>query len=104
MTSVALGTMKGQPVVVSGGADGTVRVWELASGAPRGKPLRADEYGVSSVALGARLEGRTMIVSGTHRGSLSLLDLTSSVPRRRTLQCHIGWVNSVALGLQGAVR
>ena len=38
--AVAVGALPdGTPVIVSGGRDGTVRVWRLADGAPVGKPL-----------------------------------------------------------------
>ena len=49
---VAAGVLAdGIPVVVSGGRDGTVRVWRLADGSPVGEPLRgAAVAGVSAVA------------------------------------------------------
>jgi WD40 repeat protein len=46
-----------------GGDDGTVRVWDLASGAPRGEPLRGHDGRVYSVVLGT-LDGRPVVVSG----------------------------------------
>jgi WD40 repeat protein len=52
-----------RPVIVSGGEDGTVRVWDLASGSPRGEPLPGHEGWVGSVALGM-LGDRPVIVSG----------------------------------------
>ena len=61
--SVAVGELEGRAVVVSGGWDGTVRVWDLASGRARGEPLRGHEGSVLSVAAG-ELEGRAVIVSG----------------------------------------
>ena len=38
-------------MIVSGGDDETVRVWDLASGRPVGQPLKGHESGVESVAL-----------------------------------------------------
>ena len=40
MNAVAVGALPdGTPVIVSGGGDGTVRVWRLADGTPVGEPL-----------------------------------------------------------------
>ena len=40
MNAVAVGALPdGTPVVVSGGDDGTVRVWRLADGTPVGEPI-----------------------------------------------------------------
>ena len=51
--AVAFGTIDGAPVVVSGGADATVRLWDARTGAPRGEPLLGHERGVNAVAFGA---------------------------------------------------
>ena len=50
-------------MIVSGGGDGAVRVWDLDTGRPVGEPLRGHEGYVRSVAVGER-EGRAVIVSG----------------------------------------
>jgi WD40 repeat protein len=40
VSAVAVGVLPdGTPVIVSGGGDGTVRVWRLADGTPAGEPL-----------------------------------------------------------------
>ena len=44
MTAVAVGALPdGTPVIVSGGDDGTVRVWRLADGTPVAEPLDLSE-------------------------------------------------------------
>ena len=71
MTSVALGTLDGRPVIVSGyvrdsddSYKGAVRVWDLTKNrALHSELLRGHDGAVSSVALGT-LDGRPVIVSG----------------------------------------
>jgi WD40 repeat protein len=63
VTSVAVGELEGRPLIVSGGDDGTVWMWELADGSPIGEPLTAHDGPVSAVAVG-ELDGRPVIVSG----------------------------------------
>jgi WD40 repeat protein len=44
VTQLAVGALPdGTPVIISGGRDGTVRVWRLADGAPVGEPLSLPE-------------------------------------------------------------
>ena len=54
---VAVGELDGRPVIVTGGQDGTVRVWDLDGGAPLGMPLGGDDEHVIVVAV-AELDGR----------------------------------------------
>ena len=60
---MAVGERHGRPVIVSGGDDGTVRVWDLDSGEPVLGPLTGHDGGVQAVAVGQR-HGRPVIVSG----------------------------------------
>lgn len=60
--AVALGEMDGRPIAVTGGADHTVRVWDLAAGQQLGEHLVSDTS-VTSVAVG-RLGRRTIAVTG----------------------------------------
>jgi WD40 repeat protein len=95
--SSALGTLDERLVIVSGGWDGTVRVWDLASGAPHVEPLRGHDVQVNSVALGT-LGGRSVIVSGGWDGTLRVWDLASGATHGAPLRGHEGEVSSVALG------
>ena len=74
-------------MIVSGGNDKTVRVWDLTSGAPRGEPLRGHEDWVTSVALGT-LEDRPVIASGGLDKTVRVWDLISGVPRGEPLRGH----------------
>ena len=43
----------GTPVIISGGGDGTVRVWRLADGTPVGEPLSGHTAGCRGGGRGA---------------------------------------------------
>ncbi|GAA4736773.1 WD40 repeat domain-containing protein [Phytohabitans rumicis] len=59
----AVAVMDGRTIVVSGGADKTVRVWDAATGAPVGDPYTGHIDEVWSAAVG-QMDGRTIVVSG----------------------------------------
>ena len=61
--AVAVGRAGDRDVIVSGSDDGTVRVWDAATGQPVGQPLTGHTGGVSAVAVG-RAGDRDVIVSG----------------------------------------
>ena len=50
--------LDGRPVVVSGSDDGTVRVWELATGTPVGDPFTGHTGSVTAVAVRAAMAAR----------------------------------------------
>ena len=79
--AVAVGELEGRPVVVSGGDDGTVRVWDLATGTPVGDPFTGHTGAVNAVAVG-ELEGRPVVVSGGDDGTVRVWDLA---PGRRSV-------------------
>jgi WD40 repeat protein len=84
-------------VIVSGGGDGTVRIWELAGGAPIGEPLRGHEGAVSAVAVG-ELDGRPVIVSGGYDGTVRIWELAGGAPIGEPLRGHDDLVLTVAVG------
>ena len=60
---MAAGEVDGTPVAVSGGPDGTVRVWDLRAGAARGEPLRGTKPRGLAVAAG-EVDGIPVAVTG----------------------------------------
>ena len=89
VSAVAVGERHGRPVIVSGGDDGTVRVWDLESGEPVLGPLTGHDGGVSAVAVGER-HGRPVIVSGGGDGTVRVWDLESGEPVLGPLTGHDG--------------
>jgi hypothetical protein len=63
VNAVAAAELDGRPVVISGSADGTVRIWDLATGAPVGTPFTRLGDTVVAVAA-AELDGRPVVISG----------------------------------------
>ena len=63
VAAVAVGRAGDRDVIVSASHDGTVRVWDAATGQPRGRPLTGHTGMVAAVAVG-RAGDRDVIVSG----------------------------------------
>ncbi|MGX1676485.1 AAA family ATPase [Streptomyces sp. NPDC055400] len=97
--SVVLGLVGPREVVVSGCFDGTVRIWDAASGAEFGAPLTLDSA-VMAVALG-RIGDHDLIVTGDEEGCVRVWDTASLAPVGAPLTGHDGAVNAVALGRVG---
>ena len=97
MNAVAVGELDGRPVVVSGSSDETVRVWDLATGAPVGDPFTGHTGGVRSVAVG-ELDGRPVVVSGSGDETVRVWDLATGAPVGDPFTGHAGEVNAVAVG------
>jgi WD40 repeat protein len=87
-------------VVVSGGEDGTVRVWDLETGASCGEPLRGHDGLVNAVAVGA-VGGRHVVVSGGEDGTVRVWDLETGASRGEPLRGHDFGVLAVAVGVVG---
>ncbi|MEU0485700.1 caspase family protein [Streptosporangium sp. NPDC006013] len=95
--SLAAGELDGTPIVASGGQDGTVRVWDLATGYQRGQPLKGHKGDVYSMAFG-QLDRKPIAVSGGQDGTVRVWDLATGYQRGQPLKGHKGEVNSVAFG------
>ena len=96
--AVAVGALPdGTPVIVSGGGDGTVRVWRLADGAAVGDPLTGHSW-VEAVAVGALPDGTPVIVSGGRDGTVRVWRLADGAAVGDPLTGHAGAVEAVAVG------
>ena len=94
---MAVGERDRRPVIVSGGADGTMRGWDLQTGEPV-LELVADHRGeVYAVAVGER-DRRPVIVSGGADGTIRVWDLQTGEPVLDPLTGHDGKVYAVAVG------
>jgi WD40 repeat protein len=71
--SVAFGELDGEPIVVSGGEDAVVRMWDAQTGMLRGEPLRGHTRPVESVVFG-QLDGEPVVVSGSVDGTVRVWD------------------------------
>ena len=97
--AVALGELPdGTPVIISGGNDGTVRVWRLADGTPAGEPLRGHASPVTAVAVGALPDGTPVIISGGNDGTVRVWRLADGTPAGEPLRGHASPVTAVAVG------
>jgi eukaryotic-like serine/threonine-protein kinase len=87
--------LNGRTVVISGGADETIRVWDLATGTPVGTPFTGHAGPVSSVAT-AQLDGRTVVISGSWDKTVRVWDLTTGRQIGSPFTGHTGPVFAVA--------
>ncbi len=75
-------------LLASGGADGTVRLWDPATGRPAGKPLHASaRWGVFGVAFSP---GGRLLASTGGDGTVRLWDPATGRPAGKTIQTSVG--------------
>ena len=99
VTAVAAGALPdGTPVIISGGGDGTVRVWRMADGTPVGEPLTGHDDVVTAVAAGALPDGTPVIISGGWDGTVRVWRTADGTPVGEPLTGHDGAVDAVAAG------
>ena len=92
--AVACTELSGRPVAVTGGADGAVRVWDLAGHIFIGL-LTGHNGDVHAVAC-TELNGRAVAVTGGADGTVRVWDLATGAPVGNPIAGHIGKVHAVA--------
>jgi hypothetical protein len=95
VTAVVWEKLEGRPVVIVGGDDGTVRVWDPATKAPVGEPFTGHTSDVNAVAWG-ELDGRLVVVSGGADGRVRVWDPITGTPVGDPLAGHTRAVTAVA--------
>ena len=93
--AVAAAELDGRPVVISGGGDETVRVWDLATGTPIGGPFTGHRGNVRTVAA-AELDGRPVVISGGADETVRVWDLATGTPVGDPFTGHNGYLLAVA--------
>ena len=84
--------------VVSGSLDKTVRVWDVATGAPACETLNGHTNMVSSVAVSG---DERRVVSGSGDKTVRVWDVATGAPACEPLTGHTNWVWSVAISGDG---
>lgn len=97
---LATAQLNGQPVVISGSGDNTMRVWDLATGTPVGSPFTGHTAPVSAVAT-AQLNGRTVVISASWDKTVRVWDLATGAPVGSPFTGHTGPVFAVATAQLG---
>ncbi len=95
--AVAVGEIDDQPIAVSAGDDGTIRVWDLQTMTPMGEPLRGHDGGVLAVVVAA-LRDQPVAVSGGDDGTIRVWDLRNLAQLGGPIHGHEGPVRAVDVG------
>jgi WD40 repeat protein len=93
--ALAMGMLEGRPVVVSGGDEGQVRVWDLVGAEPVYESLEGHSDSVTALAIGM-LETQSIIVSGSRDHTIRFWDLATGVSLGDELTVN-GVVHSLAI-------
>ena len=73
VTAVDFGYVKGQPRIITGGNDATVRVWDPHTSQQLGRSLAGHKDGITSVRI-AIVQGRATVVSASEDSTVRLWD------------------------------
>ncbi|MEU1513771.1 hypothetical protein ABZ490_16700 [Streptomyces sp. NPDC005811] len=94
---MAVGTLDGRPVAVTGADDRGVRVWDAVTGRRIGEALDGIACSARALTTGV-VEGRGIVLVGSHDGTAWRADLGTGRPLGPPLRGHTDGVSAVALG------
>src|SRR5260370_12179409 len=95
VNALAVAERQGRTVIVSGGCDESIRIWDLKHGQQLGKPITAHFAWVTALAITER-QGRSVIVSGSRDKSIRIWDLEHGQQLGQPLTGHIAGVTALA--------
>jgi WD40 repeat protein len=84
--------------IISGSRDKTIRIWDLESGAPIGKPIEGHSNYVTAVAVTP--DGKR-IISGSYDNTIRVWDLETGTQIGKTIEGHRCVVSSVVITPDG---
>ncbi|MFD7499857.1 caspase family protein [Streptomyces sp. NPDC059850] len=93
---VATGDLDGRPIAVTGGVDGTARVWDLTNQRQIGEPLTVSTP-VNAVAIGD-LGDYTVALTGGVDGTVRVWDLSAGQEYGQPLTGHTNRVEAMEIG------
>ncbi len=76
---MAIGRAGDRDIIVSGGWDNAVQIWDATTGQPLGEPLTGHTFLVYAVAIG-RVGHRDVILSGSEDKSVRVWDARTGEP------------------------
>lgn len=97
--ALAVGRAAGRAVIVCGSADGSLWIWDAATGERTHGPLTGHTNGVWAVTAG-RIEGRDVVASASVDGTVRVWDPATGLPIGDPLE-HLEQACSVVVGSVG---
>ncbi|MEU6976801.1 caspase family protein [Streptomyces sp. NPDC046371] len=97
VSCVAVGALDGRPIAVTGGVDGTARLWDLTAQQQIGRSMPVG-IAVSAIAIGD-LGDYTVALTGAEDGTVKVWDLSAVQEHGEPLRGHTNKVASIAVGV-----
>lgn len=97
VSCVAVGALDGRPIAVTGGVDGTARLWDLTAQQQIGPSMHVG-IAVSAIAIG-ELGDYTVALTGAEDGTVKVWDLSAGQEHGEPLRGHTNQVASIAVGV-----